>query len=310
VSEHEKRLREWLESFSGRADAEDALANLDAALSSARDAALEEAKWAVLALKAEASVRLSGNDQDAFLGGLDVAEERICALQSAPASVVCEACKVRPLAPDDVREGITTCAPCHNRVTPGEFDDAAASVLPTAKVREVLLGVRRYGEARIAEAIATQQEPLMGRGISLSAGMVAERLGVDLDATGEPIDWAAVVTGGTVRTAPAAPREMATGHINCTPSCPGWEGARERATESNGLLPAPLHQECGERHAPDAVCGVYDEPAHEVPPGTCKGCDAPADAPREEHRFSCSVYGKGQVKAGANMSDPSGKVKR
>jgi len=63
---------------------------------------------------------------------------------------------------------------------------------------------------------------------------------------------------------------------------------------------------CHEVHGRLTACHrkprVYEEPAHEVPEGTCKGCDAPAEAPPARHRFSCSVHGKRQLKLGAKQA--------
>lgn len=107
--------------------------------------------------------------------------------------------------------------------------------------------------------------------------------------------------------------------LGLVPIRAAWTG--EMATVSNGGLPAPKCNVCQQRHPADAACKahrkarkvlVYDEPAHEVPTGTCKGCDAPEAAPPEKHRFSCTVHGKRQAKAGADRgaSDTSCKVKR
>jgi hypothetical protein len=128
---------------------------------------------------------------------------------------------------------------------------APVQVVPVAKVREVLVELRRYGHEREMEAIRDQQMPLGGRMVAWTAEKAAERLGVDLDATGGECGGNADCGGHRGGLCPA-----------CAARQP-----RETASEENGLLPrrpvCTRHPLCVQSPGHEGTCG--DEDAHESP---------------------------------------------
>jgi hypothetical protein len=148
-----------------------------------------------------------------------------------------------------------------------------------SEVREVLNEDPTYGRA--PAYMSGDEASAWEDGWSASSRHAAKRLGVDLDAAQETCPGTIqIIRSGDSE---AFPCRKPKGHGgDCDPV--------PRGSITLAGRPYPPGQ-------------VYNE--SEPPPrllGQCAGCDAQADDPAGQHRFSCSVYGKRTTRVGATKT--------